>query len=109
MYEGFSDYDEFVDSISDGFTIALNERRPATVDLLSNADGWGLLSILFSEPLTSRAIREVTGEQVLTLRTELMEERGWNLTADDILDCLRHALRQSVGVSQLDCDRPATP
>lgn len=100
MYEGFSDYEVFIDSISDGFTNALNEYRED--DLLCNSDGFVPLHAAFGEPLTTAQMRAVNDKQLTIMQATLDRSCSLRLTKPQILDCLRAALNQSVGSPKLD-------
>ena len=97
MYEGYSDYDEFVASLSDGFTNALNDRLPEGSELLCNVDGLSVLYAAFDKPMTANALRTVTLEQITKLQADLAQGCDLSMSADDVRDCLQQALRQSIG------------
>jgi hypothetical protein len=104
MYEGFSDYECFIDSIGDGFTNALNERLSKKAELLCNSDGCDILLRVFTEPLSSQSLRNVTKDQLQALKQRIAG-RGLKLNDAEVLNTLRQALTQSTGTGQLDCDR----
>lgn len=104
MYEGFSDYECFIDSISDGFTNSLNDRLTRNIELLCNSDGCDILLRVFAEPLSSQSLRSVTHEQLQAL-SQRIAGRGLKLSHAEILNTLRQALTQSTGNGQLDCER----
>jgi hypothetical protein len=101
MYEGFSSYDDFAASIGDGFTTCLNDHCPNVEELLCSADGYSLLCAVFGSKLSANGLRAVKDEQVAMLQ-EYLEEHKLRLSKLQVLDCLRGALRQSIGESQLD-------
>lgn len=102
MYEGFSSYDVFVDSISDGFTNWLNEHMPKHKELLCNADGYSALCEVFGKKLSTKKLRGVNMDQIKQLQACVAEGCDLKLSEKQILECLRGALNQSTGNSQLD-------
>ena len=102
MYEGFDSYDVFVDSVSDGFTNSLNEFVPPGDELLCGIDGYSALCEGFTGKLSTKKLRAVTKDQLKKIQSELKRGCGLSLTQKQITDCVRGALRQSVGDDSLD-------
>jgi hypothetical protein len=105
MYEGFDSYDDFAESITDGFTNCLNEYVTSGDDLLCNMDGYSLLCAVFGAKLSVSSLRAINDDQ-LKLLQKYLEERGLKLSKFQLLDCVRGTLRQSIGEAQLDNFNP---
>src|SRR4051812_30399438 len=103
MFEGFSDYGAFADSIADGFTNQVNHLVPKSKkELLCNVDGYSALCAGFGDELTTKKIRAVTDEHIKKIQEELEFGCGVTVSKEQVLECLRGALNQSVGFADLD-------
>lgn len=102
MEAEWTNYDAFVDSISDGFTIRVNELLSSEDELLCNADGFTVLCAAFTRKPTIKQLRATTNEQLEQIRAELRRGYELDVTLEQIVECLSGALRQSTGDESLD-------
>lgn len=102
MHEGFSTYEDFAGSVSDGFTNSVNEFVPQDSELVSNLDGYSALCDAMTGPLSTEKLRGITKAQIKTLQEYFCEGWGVELTQCEVVHCIRGALRQAVEDDSLD-------
>ena len=101
MNHGFASHDDFIESVSDGFTNHLNEKIPAEAELLSNQDGYEILIAILGKDFSLERIKAVTSPNLERFLQELNDEYEFEFAESDVLWCLAGALNQSAGDPEL--------
>lgn len=102
MYEGFYSYDVFIDSIGDGFTIHLNACLGKKRGCLDNNEGYSALAAGFKGEISVAQLRAANGDQIEAIRQYLERWCETKWSTEQVVKCLRGALRQSIGNDDLD-------
>ena len=101
MHEGFNDNDLFAESISNGFTNALNEFVSSGAERFCNDEGHAILCSVFSDRLNIDEMRNLTEEQIIELQDSL-EAHGLRLSRQQVVYCVWQTLRQLGAINEVE-------